>query len=169
MRFTFGWVALVPRLLGALHALRGDLEEARSCLRIALETAESLGAMPELALTHVELADLEADPAAARAHLAQARRYLTEAGVGAHDRRLEQVAGRLGAEAALPDGLTSEEADVLRMLAAGMDNRTIARDGDLSEGAVQRRLSRVYGKIGVAGRSGAVAYAYKHGIARRDG
>ncbi len=169
MRFTSGWVVLVPRLLGALQALRGEHGEARSSLAIALKVAESVGAQRELALTHMELADLEADPESARAHLAQARRYLTEARIGAYDRRLEQVAERLGAHAALPDGLTDDDAEVLRMIAAGLNNRTIARDSGLSEGAAQRRLSRVYSKIGVAGRSGAIAYAYKHGIARHEG
>jgi DNA-binding CsgD family transcriptional regulator/tetratricopeptide (TPR) repeat protein len=171
MVFTTGWVALVPRLLGALHLLCGDVPRARDCLDLAMKKAEAVGAWPEVGLTHLEMAYLDAAQgpeqfASAGTHLAEARRLLTGCGIRAHDRRLAELSGVVGASAGLPDSLTDEDTDFLRMIAAGLSNRRIASERALSVHAVQRRIGQLYRKIGVGDRRGATAYAYRNGIAR---
>jgi predicted ATPase/DNA-binding CsgD family transcriptional regulator len=64
----------------------------------------------------------------------------------------------------LPGGLTARQAEVLRLLAAGMSNKQIAAALYLSPATVERHLSNVYRKLGVAGRVEAARYALAHGL-----
>ena len=59
-------------------------------------------------------------------------------------------------------GLTARELQVLRLVAAGKTNRAIARELDLSERTIDRHLSNIFGKLDVASRAAATAYAYQH-------
>jgi DNA-binding CsgD family transcriptional regulator len=61
----------------------------------------------------------------------------------------------------LPDGLTIREAEVLRLVAGGLTNREVARALFLSERTVTNHLTHIFGKIGVANRAGATAYALR--------
>lgn len=58
--------------------------------------------------------------------------------------------------------LTERERDILGRLAQGLSNREIARALFLSEATVKTHLGRVYTKLGVRTRSGAVAAAARH-------
>lgn len=58
--------------------------------------------------------------------------------------------------------LTTRELEILARLAEGLGNREIARVLFLSEGTVKTHLARVYTKLGVHTRSGAVAAAARH-------
>ncbi|MFD0900649.1 response regulator [Actinomadura sediminis] len=55
--------------------------------------------------------------------------------------------------------LTPRETDILEQLARGLSNRDIARALFLSEATVKTHLRRVYDKLGVETRAGAVAVA----------
>ncbi|WP_028814592.1 response regulator [Streptomyces flavidovirens] len=55
--------------------------------------------------------------------------------------------------------LTERETDILRQLAHGLGNREIARALFISEATVKTHLGRIYAKLGVDTRSGAVAVA----------
>ena len=57
-----------------------------------------------------------------------------------------------------PDGLTSREAEVLDLLAAGNTNKDIAAELVLSVHTVQRHLQNAYRKVGVRNRAEAAAY-----------
>ncbi|NEE01829.1 helix-turn-helix transcriptional regulator [Phytoactinopolyspora halotolerans] len=61
-----------------------------------------------------------------------------------------------------PDGLTSRELDVLRLVAQGRSNRQIAAELFISEHTVARHISNIFRKIDVASRSAAASYAYQH-------
>jgi DNA-binding NarL/FixJ family response regulator len=63
-------------------------------------------------------------------------------------------------------GLTARELEVLRLVATGRTNRTIAGDLFLSEKTVARHVSNIFGKLGVSSRAAATAYAYQPGVAR---
>jgi len=65
-----------------------------------------------------------------------------------------------------PDGLTSREVEVLRLLAEGKTNKEIAAALVVSVPTVQRHIANIYGKIGARGRADATAYAIRHGLAR---
>jgi DNA-binding NarL/FixJ family response regulator len=59
-------------------------------------------------------------------------------------------------------GLTVRELQVLRLVAAGQTNRSIAADLFLSERTVDRHVSNTFTKLGVSSRAAATAYAYQH-------
>jgi DNA-binding NarL/FixJ family response regulator len=59
-------------------------------------------------------------------------------------------------------GLTPRELQVLRLLATGKTNRSIAEDLVLAEKTVDRHVSNTFAKLGVSSRAAATAYAYQH-------
>jgi predicted ATPase/DNA-binding CsgD family transcriptional regulator len=65
----------------------------------------------------------------------------------------------------LPGGLTARQAEVLRLLSAGMSNKQIAAALSLSPATVERHLATVYRKLEVTGRVEAARYALAHGLA----
>jgi DNA-binding NarL/FixJ family response regulator len=65
----------------------------------------------------------------------------------------------------LPDGLTARQAEVLRLLAAGMSNKQIAAELYLSPATVERHLATIYRKLSVSGRVEATRYAVRSGLA----
>ena len=55
------------------------------------------------------------------------------------------------------DPLTSRELEVLRLLAAGRSNQSIARELVVSLDAVKKHVGHILGKLGAANRTEAVA------------
>jgi predicted ATPase/DNA-binding CsgD family transcriptional regulator len=90
-------------------------------------------------------------------------------GIGSPQRQAEVRAALadLGqtATAALPDGLTGRQAEVLRLLAAGLSNKQIAAELFLSPATVERHLATIYRKLGVGRRVDAARYAIARGLA----
>lgn len=64
------------------------------------------------------------------------------------------------------DALTEREVEVLRLLAAGLANRQLARELLVSEATVKSHLAHIYAKLGVDSRAGAVAKAIERRIIR---
>jgi DNA-binding CsgD family transcriptional regulator/tetratricopeptide (TPR) repeat protein len=71
---------------------------------------------------------------------------------------------RGGGHATLPHGLTERELGVLKLVAAGLTNREIARKLFISEHTVGVHVSRVLAKLGVARRTEAAAAAHRLGL-----
>lgn len=69
------------------------------------------------------------------------------------DRVMNQMRGMA------PPALTERETDILAQLAQGLGNREIARALFISEATVKTHLGRIYTKLGVETRAGAVAVA----------
>jgi len=61
-------------------------------------------------------------------------------------------------------GLTAREVQVLRLVAAGKTNRSVAADLFLSEKTVSRHVSNIFTKLGLSSRSAATVYAYEHDL-----
>ncbi|MFY9578027.1 MAG: response regulator transcription factor [Gaiellaceae bacterium] len=66
---------------------------------------------------------------------------------------------------ALPDDLTPREAEVLKLIAAGLSNTEIAAALVVSNATVKTHVNHIFGKTGARDRAQAVRYAYQHGIA----
>jgi DNA-binding CsgD family transcriptional regulator len=62
-------------------------------------------------------------------------------------------------------GLSDREVEVLRLVAAGRSNKQIAADLLISERTVARHMSNIFVKLAVSSRTGAAAFALKHGLA----
>lgn len=81
--------------------------------------------------------------------------------VRALDRAVERQSGlRQTAEV-----LSRREAEIVKMVAAGMRNKEIANKLFIGEGTVKTHLHAIYRKLGVHGRVELTLYAREHGIA----
>ena len=58
--------------------------------------------------------------------------------------------------------LSARELEVLRLVATGKSNRTIAAELFISERTVERHVSNIFGKLDVSSRAAATAYAYEN-------
>ncbi|MFF5488665.1 response regulator [Streptomyces virginiae] len=63
--------------------------------------------------------------------------------------------------------LTRRETEVLSLVAEGLSNQVIGNRLHLTEGTVKSHLARIYAKLGVDSRTGAVATAAELGLIRR--
>jgi DNA-binding NarL/FixJ family response regulator len=153
-------LALAARCRGQILLARGRPAEALPALRSSAERWSTL-AVPYAAavvrallgacyqaLGHEESARLEFDAA----------RYWFDR-LGARP-----DAERVTAPARPAGGLTPREREVLRLLATGTTNRSVAGALYLSEKTVARHLTNIYSKLGVASRAAATAYAYDHDL-----
>jgi DNA-binding NarL/FixJ family response regulator len=60
--------------------------------------------------------------------------------------------------------LTERETTILSAVGAGLTTKAISRELWVSEHTVKFHLTNIYRKLGVSNRSGAVRYAYEHGL-----
>jgi DNA-binding CsgD family transcriptional regulator len=153
---------LVDRAIGLAALSAGD----RATGLRYLADAEALGRresmLPDLWVTLVQRGVVEGD----RARIAEGQRLAAELGMSALCQAGLEVAQTLSARAPLwPDGLSSREVDVLRLVAQGHTNRDIAARLVVSEKTVANHLTAVFTKTGVENRTAAAAYAFQHGLA----
>jgi predicted ATPase/class 3 adenylate cyclase/DNA-binding CsgD family transcriptional regulator len=64
-----------------------------------------------------------------------------------------------------PDGLTTREVEVLRVVAQGLTNEQVAERLVISPRTVDTHLTSIYSKIGVSSRAAATRYAIEHHLA----
>ncbi len=151
--------ATVAQARGVVELAEGDAGAALASLRRAAETWQRLEAPYETARVR-EAVGLACralgDEDTAALELEAARAVYAELGA-----RLDLV--RIGASREA-HGLTGRELEVLRLVAAGITNRAIAAELVLSERTVDRHVSNIFAKLGVASRTAATAYAYEHGL-----
>jgi len=175
------------RLLGGAAALLGEGAQAHAYYQQALEVCAKIGFRPEIALTHLQLAELLLDESQVEASVR---------GLETRDERLETALEHLdfaieefrvmGMQPALeralglredqrraaaprtrpayPGGLSAREVEVLRLVAAGKSNREIADALVISLNTVVRHVSNIFSKTGAANRVEAASFASRHGL-----
>jgi DNA-binding CsgD family transcriptional regulator len=150
---------------GAVLVARGNARAALAALRRAWSAWQELEAPHEAASTRV-LIGLACrglgDEDGAAMELDAARWAFQELGAIPDVARIDALSRP--APAKDTGGLTARELEVLRLVAAGKTNRTIAADLFLSEKTVARHVSNIFVKLRVSSRAAATAYAYEHDL-----
>ena len=82
---------------------------------------------------------------------------------------LEAAGHRRGARSPRAAGLTERQVDVLRLVAAGLSNREIAKRLHISRRTAEHHVQDVYLKIGVSTRAGAALFGMEHGLLEKPG
>jgi len=164
--------ANADRVRGTLALRLGRPDDAEHHVRRGLAWCEANGAGVEAARCLASLAEI----ARARGQVTEAARLLSTAadrfgalGAAGYQREaLDQLAA-LRRPVGLPAGLSPREAEILRLVAAGMTNRQIAKVLVLSPNTVANHVKHILNKTGLANRAEAAAFAATHGLAARTG
>jgi DNA-binding NarL/FixJ family response regulator len=75
-----------------------------------------------------------------------------------------EAAGHTAPRIERPAGLTEREAEVIGLLARGMQTKQIARALAISVKTADRHIQNTYGKIDVSTRAAATLFAVEHGL-----
>jgi DNA-binding CsgD family transcriptional regulator len=148
---------------GAVELADGDARSAARSFQQARATWQALEAPYHLACVRLlagQACRALGDNEGAALELEAARSTFEQLGAAPDSAR---IAALLKREAAIqPAGLTAREMQVLRLVASGRTNKSIAADLSLSEKTVDRHVSNIFNKIDVPSRAAATAYAYEH-------
>lgn len=158
-----GMTAAAAAGRGAVALAKDDAQRAVVALRDAISTWIEIECPYEVARCRVLLATayrLVGDEDGAALELEAARGIFERLGATPDLRRVEMLASGEPARA----GLTQREAEVLRLIAEGCPNKTIARRLVISENTVARHVSNIFVKLGVTSRTAAGSFAHKHGL-----
>ena len=157
--------ALAAHAQGAVLLLEGDARAALGALRHAWAAWQELEVPYEAARVRV-LIGLACrqlgDEDTALMELDAARWVFEQLGAAPDLARAQTLSRK--ARAKPPGGLTARELEVLRLVATGKTNRSIAADLFLSEKTVARHVSNIFTKLGLSSRAAATAYAYEHDL-----
>ena len=160
--------AMAQHAKGAVALAQGDARGAIDALRRAQDVWQRVGA-PYLS-ARVRLLVARAfralgDEDGAALELDAARKVFVQLGAAPDVRAAEAMATPEPAPsgpAMNTHGLSAREIEVLRLVAAGKTNKTIAGELFLSEKTVDRHVSNIFGKLNVSSRAAATAWAYQH-------
>jgi len=164
---------------GAAAARRQNWSEAAGYFRAAIEALQAGGNPHSLAeamiglgkacdqagdhdeaLRQLRAAQALADETGNAQRVAEAAAAIAELAGSRHDPVPRDAGPR-------PGNLTDRQAEVLRLLAAGLSNKQIAAELFLSPATVERHLATIYRNLGLAGRVEAARFAIDHGLADR--
>lgn len=150
---------------GTLDLAQGDAAGALVALRRSVQIWQECETPYEAAcgrvLVGLACRSLGDDDAMAM-ELEAAREVFAELGATPDLARVDGLAHRGPARDA--HGLTQRELEVLRLVAAGETNKSIAAKLVVSERTVDRHVSNTFTKLGVSSRAAATAYAYEHNL-----
>ncbi len=150
---------------GAVDLAGGDPEPALVLLRRASQAWQELDAPYEAARARVLIAQAclaLGDDEAAMMEREAARGVFATLGAAPDVASIDAQAGRAGSRQ--PHGLTARELEVLKLVASGQTNKSIAAKLVLSERTVERHVSNIFAKLDVSSRAAATAFAYEHKI-----
>jgi DNA-binding NarL/FixJ family response regulator len=159
--------ALAAQARGGVEISEGRPEAALASLRSACEVWHKIAA-PYLVARARALIGLAnralGDNEGAELELDAARAVFQELGAISDVQRIDSWPRHPALNRAHP--LTERELDVLRLIAGGMTNKTIAGKLFVSERTVDRHVSNIFTKLGVSSRAAATAYAFRHELCR---
>jgi DNA-binding CsgD family transcriptional regulator len=156
------------RYLGMLASLLGDADRAEAHFEQAMELNRRMEAWTWVAHTAYEYARSLLTHRPERREAAEA---LVGEGVELAERigmptllsRLQGLAVP-SAPAALPDGLSPREAQILALVARGLSNREIGEALTISEHTAANHIRSILRKTGCANRTEAASYAHRRGL-----
>jgi DNA-binding CsgD family transcriptional regulator/type II secretory pathway predicted ATPase ExeA len=154
------------RYLGMLAATLGEWDRAEDHFARATELNRRTGMVTWLGHTLYQ----QARARIARGSGAEASALLDEAAALAGHAGLPALLARVralgsDAPAALPDGLSSREVQILALVARGLSNREIGGALYISEHTAANHIRSILRKTGCANRTQAASYAHRHGLA----
>ena len=157
------------RYLGMLASTLGEWERAELHFERALELNRRMGAQTWLAHTAYEYARMMLARGSGTgdrvgALLGEASRNAERIGMPALLGRI-QALGPAAPPAALPDGLSSREVQILALVARGLSNREIGTALFISEHTAANHIRSILRKSGCSNRTEAASYAHRHGLA----
>jgi HD-GYP domain-containing protein (c-di-GMP phosphodiesterase class II) len=79
-------------------------------------------------------------------------------------RAVVEAAGQPAPQVERPAGLTEREAEVVGLLARGLQTKQMARALDISAKTADRHIQNAYRKMGVSSRAAAILFAMEHGL-----
>jgi DNA-binding NarL/FixJ family response regulator len=147
--------------IGCVREIKAVAPDVKSVLLTASEDREAIEAAIEAGASGYVLKSVNAldVPAVVRQVAAGYTMFHTPAKDGPGE----------GADDAVTPSLTAREATILGAVAGGKTTKAISAELWVSEHTVKFHLTNIYRKLGVSNRSGAVRYAYEHGLlAGRD-
>ena len=150
---------------GAVLLADGDIGAASTLLRQACEIWRDLEMPYEEAQTCALLAavcERRGDQDGRRLELDAARRLFQQLNAEPCLARIAEQSKRATRQSV--GSLSEREVQVLRLLAAGKTNRTIADELYISDKTVARHVSNIFDKLGVSSRTGATAWAFQHNL-----
>jgi DNA-binding CsgD family transcriptional regulator len=157
--------AVSAQARGELALAEGDPQKALLALREAWHAWQELEAPYEAARVRVLVGmgcRAAGDEDTASWEFDAARGAFDRLGAGPDVARVDSLSA--SPQAAAAHGLTQRELQVLRLVARGGTNRSIAAELVLSERTIDRHVSNIFAKLLVSSRSAATAYAYEHDL-----
>jgi DNA-binding NarL/FixJ family response regulator len=157
--------AMSAQARGTLALAEGEPQVALAALREAWLAWQELEAPYEAARVRVLVAlgcRAAGDEDTALWELQAARAIFDRLGAGPDVARVDSLAA--SPEATAAHGLSPRELQVLRLVARGATNKSIAAELVLSERTIDRHVSNIFAKLRVSSRAAATAYAYEHDL-----
>jgi DNA-binding CsgD family transcriptional regulator len=157
--------AMSAQARGELALAEGDPQRALPALREAWHAWQELEAPYEAARVRVLVGlgcRAAGDEDTAAWELEAARGVFDRLGAAPDLAHVDSLTA--SPQAAAAHGLTQRELQVLRLVASGATNRSIAADLVLSERTIDRHVSNIFAKLRVSSRAAATAYAYEHDL-----
>jgi DNA-binding CsgD family transcriptional regulator len=153
-------LAMCAHLRGAIHAARGEHEEALAALERAVELHEGVGRPFDRAwtlLAYGQTLRRAKRKRPARETLEEALRELERLGAALWAERARAELARIGGRPP-SRGLTPTEERIARLVAAGKSNKEIAAELYVTVRTVETNLSRIYAKLGLRSRGELAAW-----------
>ena len=157
--------AIAARAHAAVLLAEEKPSPAIAALRRALESFRQLEAPYEIARTGVLLAraqQKQGNVEAAKLEATRAHEIFQKLGAVPDVALAETLLSPVTAPTAGP--LTDRELQVLKLIASGATNRSIAGKLKISEKTVARHVSNIFNKLDLPSRAAATAYVYQKGL-----